>query len=372
MIRFINHTTSLPVNGELERYMAAILTNELSAVLATDMQFHHEIESSIDVFFVSALDLYDGFDKKPDLGDRDHADTLGVYYPCHTKYGRTIIQISPEKIMDTAIRLKKRPEARLPLTDIYPALTIGVVIHEIAHWLMDERQRERSHRAPWKWLANRYGDDPGYAEDYIQGLLKQPFPESYCERDSQYQGERKFIEESLANAIMLIQNWSDPVLQILKLFVQNSPSEYAAGLNWQLSRGELIASSEGWREHKGELRYKKWFGTLLPIAGSPIGSLSSSLSGSKDITSSVEFKCTFLKFVEESLSDMKAAWENDRAKYDNMLNGTFGVFDWLCTQAWWKKCNLGAEKLASLLNEWSEMGATGKIKSEEFRGLHGF
>jgi hypothetical protein len=68
---------------------------------------------------------------------------------------------------------------------------------------------------------------------------------------------------------------------------------------------------------------------------------------------------------------MKAAWEKNESKYDDMLNGTFGIFHWLCTQAWRKQCNLAAEQLASTLDEWSKMGATGKMKSEEFRSLHG-
>jgi hypothetical protein len=322
------------------------------------------------VFFVSALDLYNGFDTKPDLGDRDHIDLLGVYYSCHPKYGRTIIQVSPEKVFDASMRLKNRPEVDLPLKDIYQAMIIGVVIHEIGHWLMDERQSYPDHRMSWKWLADLYVGEQSRLEDYVQEMLRRPFPGCDYKPGDQHRRQSKVIEESLAEALMLKQDWGAPVLMVLESFVRNSPAEYAAGLNWKLQTSDLLMAMVSWRAHKKEINYNRWFGTLLPIDGSPLDLISKSLLASEHINSPPEFQCDFVRFVEKELPVMMATWQKDIPKYDDHLNETFGVFCWLCTQAWWKKCGLGVNQLNVWLTQWSQTGKLGKGRSDDFRMLH--
>jgi hypothetical protein len=169
---------------------------------------------------------------------------------------------------------------------------------------------------------------------------------------------------------MLQQHWDHSARRVLESFVEKSPRAYKAGLNWRLKLEDLIISAGAWRGHKSTLRYKKWWNSLLPIDGSPVDRLAKNLCAyDPGATSVPEFDRELIKFIEDTQSKMEEKCKSNPKKYDDELNGPFGIFAWLCNEAQWEKCGLTKANLSNWLKDWESTGTLGTREVERFRNL---
>jgi hypothetical protein len=62
----------------------------------------------------------------------------------------------------------------------------------------------------------------------------------------------RFVEESLANAFVLRQNFGDRLIP-LQVFINRQTEAYKCGLNWHLGLRELLDMASEWRHFKSKL-----------------------------------------------------------------------------------------------------------------------
>jgi hypothetical protein len=255
-VRLINTTTRLPADKMLEQKLMCVMAPELK-----DALWHLYVPSwpgdaPIDIFLVNELDK-----------DDDETDILGVYCRHYTKYHRSTIQVCPEKVMEHAkqtIEHKKGSgEKAIQKSDLaraYAALFCKVVIHELSHALMDNfRTRSREYES-WHFLSSIVGKDDHL--DYFKNALPpQVLSASNC-KDCQYlrglnladtKAMRHVIEESLANAIALKQNYGVDEQNFIEKFVSGQAPAYKAGLKWNLSLSGLLNTASCWSAWKDSL-----------------------------------------------------------------------------------------------------------------------
>jgi hypothetical protein len=143
-VRLINTTTRLPVDKRLEDELFCIMEPELKDVLWKLYVPFWQGDAPIDIFLVNELSKnkidYFAIPNDEEKSDFQNTDYLGMYYPHHPKYPRPAIEISPERIMETANEVCQKAPKNMNRSRAYPALFCMVAVHELAHALMDNSE----------------------------------------------------------------------------------------------------------------------------------------------------------------------------------------------------------------------------------------
>jgi hypothetical protein len=234
---FINLTTALPVDCKLKEYFESKMSEEFRCALSKPNRFTDHFLKHTPIFFVCELPPEDG------------ADSLGRYYPAHENFRQPVIEICPEKIFESfKINNQNRPEDYSNLK-FYQCLVSSVIFHEISHLIMDRSQRGTSSkpRAPWNWAMSH----PNIAEKLLRSTAEifgtyETLPPSYS-----------FIEETLANALMLKQKWDPCESFFLSAFTQTQPDGYNQCIQWVGSLQETLETSDSFSvfKHQRQLVY---------------------------------------------------------------------------------------------------------------------
>ena len=231
-IRFINTTTKFPVDKKIEKKFHNTIKGAYKK--AVESAQHQEY---IDVFFVNEEELNENI-KSNEINEINEEnsttpiDWLGIYIQKYQKYNRNIIKICPEKINRTCKLLKK--------PDFYPTLLVAVVIHELAHWLMCQSSEKISEEV---------------IDEIPCGWLQQIKPANQI---ANWENDRHFIEESLANSFILKQKINDNELNFLKRFTDGQPDGYKQGTRWSGDLKTTIETAKDWKKFKSRVDHEEW------------------------------------------------------------------------------------------------------------------
>jgi hypothetical protein len=250
-LQFINTTTYLPVDKKIQALAASKLS---SAFLDAALKAAHHPPRRldyIDIFFVDEEEL-----------DRDRAsvneedgiktDLLGIYFHYHPEFRRFIIKVSPEKVMKACVSFKEGNPDSLAVMNLYPTLLISVIAHEVAHLIMDGRTGFHNDPVPWQWLAERVEGDPQYRFPHPRALP------SRIVDPSSWRPVQHLVEESLANALVLQQQFDAAELDFLNRFMLSQPFGYSWGVLWDLPLDRLLETATTWKWVKREAADPQW------------------------------------------------------------------------------------------------------------------
>lgn len=299
-VDYVNLSTNLPVDETLYK----LLLDTLQPNFIDTLNAHQD---KIDVFFVSAKELDREINQKKkrrnsllreysEDKNEDHKsketyynpDFLGLYFPFHHRYQRSVILVSPEKILGSIVVLTNKKNKKgilnLKLIDFYPALLTSVVIHELVHWIMDEHYYFPKNSKPWSFLMHNLDENFDASGHLLKGNLstKKPSADTFLSTSV----SEKFVEESLANAVMLTQKWNSEIQDAIINFVKKSPPEYKASLKWNLDKNDILKAAEAWRDYKRDITMdgdNNAYASKLPsCADSPFNELTKKLKDGKD------------------------------------------------------------------------------------------
>ena len=324
MIRLINTTTRLPVDKDLEAsFFKIIVPSFKTAILKRYDEYH------LDVFFVCKddpdLDLRrresNDSDKIPDM------DLLGVYFTHHPDYHRPVIKICPELIMETCQSLIVKGWAKQSFELLYPTILHSVIIHELAHSLMDHEVYESE--VSWRWLAKhidpkvvyKYSCNCPYHRDISKDLRK----------------SKRIVEESLANAFVLKQKFTRLQLDDLVSWMSKESVGYSAGPNWKAPLPKLLDTASSWGNFKHRILYRPHLKLALEntddpvsVKGNPLEVLVKRLRNREDINDSpYDFNRLFFDYLKDNLARWLIAYAQNQTQGREFLNGPFGVLSTL-------------------------------------------
>ena len=244
MIDFVNTTTCLPVDVKTvtKRLRKIASQSFLDAVTAK----RKSVQKSICVLFVGLKDIGRYID--------DNSDPCGLYFPHHPDAHKALIYVCPEKILtwctDILEELKTETvPVSITISKLYPSLLISVIIHELTHFIMDpwaaidhdchipwgnlvENKFNFEIKSPCSPLKNFY-DSSKFSQECVKSCL--------------------FMEESLAEAVALHQNYSDKgkIKTALESSVKkNKKPQYSAGLKWTNNLDKLLQIAKLWTDFK--------------------------------------------------------------------------------------------------------------------------
>jgi len=228
MIRFINTSTAFPFDKELTKEFNQVFNKDYLKRLEPR---NGQVGTQIDIFFVDEqeIDTERSYSKKDDEIDGEFdMDLIGLHVPCHSIYKKETILICPEKIMNRSLSLASAFTHSYSHKDIYKTLICGVIIHELAHWIMCEG-------SVWSTFPTwQKGNNNTTTSVVVNNKTKHPITSSQC---------GKVIEESLANAFIFINNFSTQGNVILEEFIKRQSPPYKAGLNWDATKNLIITST---------------------------------------------------------------------------------------------------------------------------------
>lgn len=259
-IRLINTTTKLPIDKIIESvFLQTIHPLYRKAVESTNRQ------TSIDIFFVDDKELDRELDnlqrQKHFLLDNERRsinsgeesievdasfDLMGVYFTNHPKFNRSVIKVSPEKVMLACISFKKVNSKAMPLSQLYPTLLIAVVIHELAHWIMDSNYHAYNGVFTWQWYVKELDNDLQY--DFLN--RNQRSISASANYHPSWQTVIRFIEESLANAFVLRQKLNRDERDFLCNFIEFQPPGYHHCYLWSEAITALLKTADSWAYFK--------------------------------------------------------------------------------------------------------------------------
>lgn len=346
-IRFINLTTKIPINGVIELEFAKTI----------DATYKKSVKPSrhgdyVDIFFVDECDpdfKQSGGQLDGESVDEERGmDIFGVYISMHPEFHRPIIKVSPEKIMTACVSFKKNNPAALPLARLYPTLLIAVVIHELAHWIMDDGENySPDHDVyPWDWLVDRLEDDFAY-----------PFHRTNVCKSSgsalqlNWKNQRHFVEESLANAFVLKQKVQGLELDFLKAFICSQPNGYKQGGLWSGNLRSTLKTANTWASFKQNMGRRYW-SFLFDTIDHPLAACVNILKSNQSVNS-VDFEREFQRYVYEHINAWQNEFKNAPLEWDERLNSTFGVYWWLNS---WARCSY-TQKHMKYIEQWSNNGS---------------
>ena len=348
MIRLINTTTSLPIDKVLEDSLFAILNPKYADAVTSQWTDHH-----VDVQFVNQDDS--DLNRREPLADSvPDMDLLGIYISHHAEWHRPVIKVSPEKVMSACVLLVTKRGVTLSLDDLYSTVLNAVVIHELAHSLLDERDDPCD--TSWSWLIRaRLNEDSAY--DFQRQTC-------HCHRrtvTSNIESWRHTVEESLANAFVIRQRFTRRQLDALVKFIELQPLAYRAGLRWKCSMGKLIETAESWCKFKSGYVYRsRWLHMLNEP--NPLGELANRLMQGTETVKSFDFDKTIHQHMLHRLSAWQVEFERNKDAWDNFLNGTGGVLYELVSRS--GVDGLSPTRRLKLLRQWSSNGSSKAV--EEF------
>lgn len=362
MIRLINTTTCLPVDKDIEDSFFSIVKPDFISAIKQQAHANH-----VDIQFVNQHDLDlernklkeieegksenerncdESKDRIPDM------DLLGVYFPHHPANHCPVIKVSPEKVMDVCLSLRAKHGVVLPLKNLYPTILHAVVIHELAHWLMDKDSAHNHHHctAPWEWLVRTLEDDPQY-DFHNRGNHCHFHGKDIPPKLRQW---RHVVEESLANAFVLKQKFKADEIDALRAFIELQPPAYRAGLRWKSNLTGLLNTAASWSDFKDGVIDRRRE-DLMFSEPTPLEVLVGRLGSANENIGSFNFKTEFYRHKVLRLPAWQKAFEKDKYQWDDFLNGTFGV---LHTFVHWGSFHgTSQKKRLDYLRQWSENGS---------------
>jgi len=351
IIRLVNTTTRLPVDHEIENIFFRTIHPAFKADV--ESKSRHHAPDWIDVFLVDEqeLDLERKNTRDPEVDDPDQEnsmDLLGVYVsPCHG-VPRPVIKVSPEKVMAYCVRLKEKNSFTLPLEQLYPVFLVGVVVHELAHLIMDDSSNCPPHVMPWKSAAKWLDDCPE------SGFLSQRYHTHHADRlHPSVRGMRDLVEESLANAFVLKQRVRGEALHALKTTMASEPPGYRQGLLWSGGLRVTLETAQAWARFKRELEASRWQ-FVFSEAHNPLQELVDRLRSGQSIVSA-NLQRNFYRHLANRIGDWQTAYEGDKPAWNEHLNETFGAYATLVT--WGHFYGISAKTRLKFLRQWASNGS---------------
>lgn len=332
-VRFINYSTNIPFDHELLEYFMDTTKGHWN--IASHFSDIYRDEDTIDIFFANRKEFETRradernrlrkndrlFDEPEPEPEGANPDLLGFYAPCQYAYTKPVIFVCPEKIMELSVRLNRGGTIHEKVSAIYPTLLTKVILHELAHWLMDGRWRHYCHcNSPANWLAHVF-DDPERDDEWYFKTLNLTKCECHCPYyylTDQFRKQPWYtvIEESLANAYALKFFVKKQQKRIAEAFVSVQPPEYCAGLCWDLSERDLRATMESWGNILDDWDLEK----LIEKSTTPtfLDDMATRLINGEKITTAIDFnwKC------EESLRKIGIKPWCDRIQEDSEQTAT--------------------------------------------------
>jgi hypothetical protein len=240
---FINHTTLLPINSDAQAFFEKRL----------DKQFKDEFKNPI-----RNLERYLGNNPVHFvIYEPEFKDPLGTYTLVDDQWMRPVIKVSPEKIMEhfeSNVHQKYKFSNSKIFKKRYLLLVAAVIFHELAHFLMDLTGSESKYaRVPIDWAIGRVFDQE------TLNLNRAPRDgEYYRGLKDEIREDISYIEESLANAIMLKQAFkSNSETSFLVDFVRSQDPDdkkgYKAGLNWTGNLQDTLETANSFAKLKHQI-----------------------------------------------------------------------------------------------------------------------
>lgn len=347
-IRFINTTTILPVDNKIETiFLETICPLYREAVDSTQHQ------ANVDIFFVNDIEL--DVERKrvalenetPLPEDETSMDLLGIYFSFHPEFNRPVIKVSPEKVMAACVSFKSSTTTTLGLARLYPSLLSAVVIHELAHWIMDNSSNNNHKSIPWTWLVDRLEEDPQY------NFCGSHHISTGHNRHHIWRQIRHFIEESLANAFVLKQKVKSDELDFLKEFIVAQPSGYKQGGLWSGNLGTLLKVANTWGRFKQDGDHQRW-NFVFDEGYTPAQKLIDRLRSGESIRS-VDFVRDFYQHLANRAGAWQSLYLNDKQKWNEHLNGTFGVLSTITR--WGGFHGVRSSHRLKFLKQWAANGS---------------
>ena len=370
-VRFVNTTTRLPADADIEAAFERIAEPKFAAMCG---ESHHPRDRGrpFDIFLVGSGDLERNRaaaergpgdpqerEREPErqrepipddeAGEVPDTDVLGCYFPHHPDMHRPVILLSPEKILQASVTVHARITPTLPLRVIYPALFCAVAIHELAHALMDgESSHHMHHRTSLRWLTNCF--DGEHRNSFYVPSDHDGQSCIDCKIREINLGDRRIIlprvrriehivEESLANAFALRQRFSDEERIAVTAFVRGQSPAYRAGLNWTMDEKSLWQSAQSWSGFKhllpgGRRGYDRWKRVYEEHrVQTPLDLLADRLL-QEAVPNPVDFQAEFRGHLVERLPDWQTEYERMgrrgiHEQRDDFLNDGVGVYWWV-------------------------------------------
>jgi len=309
-IRFINTTTTLPVDKNIKKKFCATIANDYKKAVKSA-----QYQEYMNIFFVNEEEL----DRERKVLTNEETeggiDRLGIYIHQHPKHDNlNIIKICPEKIKATCDSFPNRDFSQ---PDIYPTLLAAVVIHELAHALMCSSSEAKIDPLPWEWLINRQQIECHYN-------FKLTYIYQKCKTD--WGSDRHFIEESLANAFVLKQNTTRQELNFLKKFTAGQPDGYKQGDRWSGNLNSTIKTAQTWKSFKSRVDHDEWY-FVFDEKNTPAKNLVNSLKTinlEKSIPS-FDFLSEYDQHLINHIGTRNLRCEKDSDDWDKNLKTIFGV-----------------------------------------------
>jgi hypothetical protein len=222
---FINHTTLLPVDIEAFDFF----NNK------TDEEFKNSFGNpprNLDRYMcISPIHFVNEKDYKP----KEDTDALGTYTPIDPDWRRPVIKVCPEKIF-TKVKFLLKDSTDSLIKDRFHLLIAAVTIHEAAHFLMDLSGKESNYpRVRLDWASKNKSDEVSFND---------LCPERLGLYNTSLDAKMNWVEESLANAIMLKCFKEKIEGDFLKSFVQRQSDGYKASLNWNGTLEQTLATAK--------------------------------------------------------------------------------------------------------------------------------
>jgi hypothetical protein len=308
-VRLVNTTTAFRVDATLEDGFFSVIDP-----LFLDAIERQSRNDNVDVQLARRGPPNAQMDRIPDT------DLLGIYVSHHRVTHHPMIRVFPERLLSACEPWRRKMEEEgqiLIFAERYPTLLYKVIIHELAHCLMDARafSRKCCHAGSWTeymtWLdkdadkgIDAEWDDNPVADSQREKWLQQKragqahecevgAKSLQCwndENDGNASGllrlreQCKIVEESLANALVLRQSFGDDHLLAIRVFMESQSEPYRLGLKWHGDLGLLLDMAATWRGYKakhigfgGQAWLKStpsqqgWLNQLVTSLGTPQG-----------------------------------------------------------------------------------------------------
>lgn len=263
VVRLVNTTTSLRVDDTVEKGFFEVI--DPAFMIAIENQSGQDY---VDVQLARRGAPHGGIQRVPDT------DALGIYIPHSRLSHHHAIKIFPERVLAACLPwLRAMAEAGCALAceKRFPTLLYKVIIHELAHYLMDDRVFSDQHCRWFSWAhyvrlmenhaTDQASNDDEKCEEFVNFKRKYQIHKCRVKTESIQRWRKKkvslheqcrFVEESLANAFVLRQNFGDR-LEPIRVFINSQSEVYKCGLKWRGNLKELLDMASEWRRFKSTL-----------------------------------------------------------------------------------------------------------------------
>jgi hypothetical protein len=267
-VRLINTTTAFRIDSTLEKGFFSVIDPAFMTALK-----EHSRQDHIDVQLARRGTPKGGFERIPDT------DVLGIYVPHSLPSHYPAIRVFPERVLDACVPWRKAMEkagCALLFAERYPALLYKVIIHELAHYLMDDRTFADDHCRDGSWTKNVRWLEDNATNQRSDEWANDPVADSERERwvkqklDARIHGchvkmetskdwnnlrlkeQHDLVEESLANAFVLRQQFDPQRQKALEVLMESQSEAYETGLKWHGSLGQLLDIASTWQRFKSD------------------------------------------------------------------------------------------------------------------------